>query len=54
MAVVIDKLKSDMRKFLLVAVSLTLIGLIFIYSSSSVFALEKFGNSAYFLKKQLT
>lgn len=53
MALVVDRLKSDLRKFLLVVVGLTLIGLIFIYSSSSVFALEKFGNSAYFLKKQL-
>jgi cell division protein FtsW len=54
MAVVIDKLKSDLRRFLLVVIGLTLIGLIFVYSSSSVFALEKFGNSAYFLKRQLT
>ncbi len=54
MALVVDHLKSDLRKFLLVVVGLTLVGLIFIYSSSSVFALEKFGNSAYFLKKQLS
>lgn len=53
MAVVVDHLKSDLRKFLLVAASLTLVGLIFIYSSSSVFALEKCGDAAYFLKKQL-
>lgn len=33
--------------------TLTLIGFVFIYSASSVFALEKFGSATYFLKKQL-
>ena len=32
---------------------LIIVGLIFIYSSSSVFALEKLGNANFFVKKQL-
>ena len=32
---------------------LIIIGFIFIYSSSSVYALEKFGSSFYFIKKQI-
>lgn len=39
--------------FLGVVAFLVIIGLIFIYSSSSVFALEKFGSAQYFVKKQL-
>jgi|SaaInlStandDraft_4_1057021.scaffolds.fasta_scaffold29391_2 cell division protein FtsW len=46
-------LKRDARFILGIAFVLTLIGLVFIYSSSSVFALEKFGSSYYFLKKQV-
>jgi cell division protein FtsW len=53
MTLLINHLKSDLRKFLLVAISLVLVGLIFVYSASSVFALEKFGNAAYFLKRQM-
>lgn len=53
MALPIDRLRSDLRTFLSVVVALTLVGLIFIYSSSSIFALEKFGSAHYFLKKQL-
>lgn len=52
MAVVINRLKSDLRKFLFTSTFITLIGLIFIYSASSVFAMERFGDSTYFLKKQ--
>lgn len=44
--------KSKLLGFLLISAVLTLIGLIFIYSSSSVYALEQTGNSAYYLKKQ--
>jgi len=39
--------------FLLVTLILTMIGLIFIYSSSSVFALEHYGQASYFVHKQL-
>lgn len=53
MSIVVNPIKSDLRKFLLSAIALTLIGLIFIYSSSSIFAMEKFGSADYFLKKQL-
>src|SRR3990167_8378736 len=45
-------LKRDARWVLGIASLLTVIGLIFIYSSSSVFALEKCGSTFYFLKKQ--
>jgi cell division protein FtsW len=46
-------LRWDGRILLLIASVLTLLGLVFIYSASSVYALEKFGSSHYFLKKQL-
>ncbi len=52
MAVIFDRARSDLRIFLTIVGLLTLIGLVFIYSSSSVFALEKFGAAHYFLKKQ--
>lgn len=39
--------------FLIITLILTVLGLIFIYSSSSVFALERYGQSAYFVHKQL-
>lgn len=43
----------DLSIFLLTACALIVIGLLFIYSSSSVYALERFGSSLYFVKKQL-
>ncbi len=46
------ELTHDIRMFVSIAAVLILIGLIFIYSSSSVFALEKYGNAAFFLNKQ--
>ncbi len=52
MAVQFDRVRNDLRIFLTIVGLLTLIGLVFIYSSSSVFALEKFGEAHYFLKKQ--
>ncbi|MCF7800251.1 putative lipid II flippase FtsW [Candidatus Babeliales bacterium] len=48
-----NNLKLDFKIFFCISSFLTLIGLIFIYSSSSVFALEKFGSANFFLKKQL-
>ena len=53
MAVLQGKLRNNLILFLIVSGLLTLIGLIFIYSASSVFALEKFGSSFYSIKKQL-
>ncbi|MBS1987410.1 putative lipid II flippase FtsW [Candidatus Dependentiae bacterium] len=47
------KLKSYINIFITITFMLTCIGFLFIYSSSSVFALEKFGSATYFLKKQL-
>ncbi|MFH1462027.1 MAG: putative lipid II flippase FtsW [bacterium] len=47
-----DLLKKDLRGLLIVTGILTLIGFVFIYSASSVYALEKFGSSFYFIKKQ--
>jgi|GEM_PF-5938588 len=54
MAIQTDKIRKDLRVFLLLTALLATIGFIFIYSASSVFALEKFGSEMYFLKKQLT
>lgn len=45
--------KYYIRIFLGTAFLLCIVGLIFIYSASSVFALERFGSAFYFLKKQL-
>lgn len=47
-----NRLKKDVRALVSITVLLILIGLMFIYSSSSVFALEQFGSAHYFLKKQ--
>lgn len=43
---------SNMRIFLGCIVALVITGFIFIYSSSSIFALERFGSAHYFVKKQ--
>lgn len=45
-------LKYDYHVFLGIVFVLVLSGLLFVYSASSVFALEKFNSSYYFLKKQ--
>jgi cell division protein FtsW len=52
MALPLSRLRSDLRSFLGIVVALNVLGLIFIYSSSSIFALEKCGSAHYFLKKQ--
>lgn len=48
-----NKLKSDVRVLLIVVSLLIVLGLIFIYSASSVYAMEKFGVAHYFFKKQI-
>lgn len=47
------KLRSHFIIFTSIVTTLIIIGSIFIYSASSVFALETFGSSHYFVKKQL-
>ena len=47
------KIRTDLRVFLSIVACLLGIGFVFIYSSSAVFALEKFGAAHYFLKKHL-
>jgi cell division protein FtsW len=46
-------LKTDLSFFIGIVITLLTIGLLFIYSSSSVFALEKMGSAHFFFKKQL-
>jgi cell division protein FtsW len=53
MSILQNKLKTDFRILFSIVGLLTLIGVIFVYSSSSVYALEKFGSSFYFLKKHI-
>lgn len=48
-----QKLQRSLRVFLGIVAILITIGILFIYSSSSVFALEKFGSAHFFVKKQL-
>jgi cell division protein FtsW len=45
-------LYSDLHVFLTIVATLILIGCLFIYSSSSVYALETFGSSLFFVKRQ--
>ena len=45
--------RRDTRVFVIISFLLALVGLIFIYSASSVYALEKFGSANYFFKRQL-
>lgn len=47
------RLRYDLKLFLGIVGALIIIGLLFIYSSSSVFALAHCGSSHYFVKKQL-
>ncbi|MCK5310928.1 MAG: putative lipid II flippase FtsW, partial [Desulfobacteraceae bacterium] len=44
---------TDLHIFLGVIATLIIIGFVFVFSSSSVYALEKFGSSYYFVKKQI-
>ncbi len=47
-----SQVKSDLNTLIGIVTTLIVIGLLFIYSSSSVFALEQTGLSHYYLKKQ--
>jgi cell division protein FtsW len=47
-----NSLRRDTRILVGISFILTMLGLLFIYSSSSVYAFEKFGSAHYFLKKQ--
>lgn len=53
MAIPTDRLRRQTLSFVSIAGLLTIIGLVFIYSSSSILALEKLGSAHYFLRKQL-
>jgi cell division protein FtsW len=46
-------LYADLNVFLTITATLILIGCLFVYSSSSVYALETFGSSLFFVKRQL-
>ncbi|MFT6765261.1 MAG: cell division protein FtsW [Alteromonas naphthalenivorans] len=48
-----SQLKSDLSTIICIVATLIVIGLLFIYSSSSVYALEKTGSSHYYLKRQM-
>ncbi len=48
-----SSLKINLRFLLVTVLFLISIGLVFIYSSSSIFSLEKFGTTTFFLKKHL-
>lgn len=48
-----NEIKKSLNIFLIIVATLVAIGMIFIYSSSSVYAMEKFGSANYFVKKQL-
>lgn len=48
-----SQIRTDLRTFVAIIAALTVIGIIFIYSSSSIFALEKHGAPYYFVFKQL-
>lgn len=47
------QVQTDLHIFLATILALIIIGFIFIYSSSSVFALEHFGVAHYFVKRQI-
>ncbi len=47
------QLIADLHIFLAIIVALLIIGGLFIYSSSSVYALEHYGSSLFFVKKQI-
>lgn len=48
-----EQLYTHLKIFLIIICALMVIGLLFIYSSSSVFALAHYGSASYFVKKQM-
>ncbi len=46
-------LTTDLNLFLIVVATLIVTGLLFVYSASSVYALETFNTSSYFVRKQM-
>lgn len=48
-----NTLAKDLHFFLAITATLLIIGCLFIYSSSTIYALETFGDPHYFVKKQL-
>ncbi|MDP3888956.1 MAG: putative lipid II flippase FtsW [bacterium] len=48
-----QQIRTDLNIFLLIVAILLLIGSVFIFSASSIYALEKFDSSSYFVKRQL-
>lgn len=47
------QLQSDIQSFIGITLTLTIIGFLFIYSASSVYALERFTISHYYIQRQL-
>src|SRR5271156_6425492 len=47
------KTEADLHIFLILIATLVTAGSLFIYSASSIYALERFGSPHYFLKKHL-
>ena len=47
-----SNLQANLNLFLITVATLVAIGLVFIYSSSCVYAMEKFATPHYFVKKQ--
>jgi len=48
-----QKIKQDATIFLSIITTLVILGCIFVYSSSSFYALEKFGNPLYYVQRQI-
>ena len=47
-----QKIKQDATIFLSIVITLVILGVIFVYSSSSFYALEKFGSPLYYVQRQ--
>jgi len=47
------KIKTDLNIFLFTIITLITIGIVFVYSSSSIYSLERMGIAHYFVKKQI-
>jgi cell division protein FtsW len=47
-----QKIKHDATIFLSIVITLVILGIIFVYSSSSFYALEKFGSPLYYVQRQ--